>query len=227
VPPEQRDETVASLLDAVGIPADAARRYPGEFSGGQRQRIAIARASAASPNAIVLDEPFASLDASSQAQIVNLLLELTVSRQIGMLLISHDLGVIRQASDIVAVMYLGRIVEVAPTDDLWRKPLHPYTQALISAVPSVSDAGVLPEALAGEVPDPAHPPTGCTFHPRCPFAFDVCRIAEPPLARVAPGRETACWLHESPETNPPVRVAAVPDDGEAAPAHDVQAEEVG
>jgi peptide/nickel transport system ATP-binding protein len=226
VPAAGRGDRVGELLDAVGIPRDSARRYPGEFSGGQRQRIAIARALAAEPNAIVLDEPFASLDASSQAQIVNLLVDLTASREIGMLLISHDLGVIRQVSDVVAVMYLGRIVEVAPTADLWREPLHPYTQALIAAVPSVSDAGRIPDGLAGEVPDPAHPPTGCPFHPRCQFAFDLCRTAEPPLTTVAPRREAACWLRESPETAPPVRVAAVPDEGEPAPASDAEPEEV-
>jgi oligopeptide/dipeptide ABC transporter ATP-binding protein len=221
LPPAERPARVAELLTQVGLPPDAARRYPSQFSGGQRQRIAIARALAASPEAIVLDEPFASLDASSQAQIINLLLDLKTSQSIGMLLISHDLGVVRQVSDVVAIMYLGRVVEVARTDDLWREPFHPYTQALIAAVPSVSAAGALPETLAGEVPDPAHPPTGCPFHPRCKFAFDLCRVAEPPLAEVRPGREAACWLHESPATEPPVRVASVPDEGAEAPPPDV------
>jgi oligopeptide/dipeptide ABC transporter ATP-binding protein len=225
LPASERGARVAELLVQVGLPADAAPRLPNQFSGGQRQRIAIARALAVEPSAIILDEPFASLDASSQAQIINLLLELRRSENIGMLLISHDLGVVRHVSDVVAVMYLGRVVEVAQTADLWREPLHPYTQALISAVPSVSAAGTLPATLSGEVPDPAHPPTGCPFHPRCTFAFDLCTTAEPPLAAVAPGREVACWLHESPETDPPVRVDDVPSDGEAAPAADAEPDE--
>jgi oligopeptide/dipeptide ABC transporter ATP-binding protein len=220
LPASERDARVAELLVQVGLPPDAARRLPNQFSGGQRQRIAIARALAVAPSAIILDEPFASLDASSQAQIINLLLELRRSEDIGMLLISHDLGVVRHVSDVVAVMYLGRVVEMAETADLWREPLHPYTQALISAVPSVSAAGTLPDTLPGEVPDPAHPPTGCPFHPRCRFAFDLCATSEPPLATVAPGREVACWLHESPETDPPVWVDMVPSDGDAAPMPD-------
>jgi peptide/nickel transport system ATP-binding protein len=225
LPAADRAARVAELLVQVGLPADAGRRFPSQFSGGQRQRIAIARALAVAPEAIVLDEPFASLDASSQAQIINLLLDIKGSQDIGMLLISHDLGVVRQVSDVVAIMYLGRVVEVSRTEDLWREPLHPYTQALIAAVPSVSAAGVLPETLTGEVPDPAHPPSGCPFHPRCKFAFDLCAVAEPPLAAVAPGREVACWLHESPETDPPVRIAAVPDDGVEAPMPDAEPEE--
>jgi oligopeptide/dipeptide ABC transporter ATP-binding protein len=217
LPAGERAARVAALLDQVGLPPDSSRRLPNQFSGGQRQRIAIARALAVAPQAIILDEPFASLDASSQAQIINLLVDLKRNEGIGMLLISHDLGVVRHVSDSVAVMYLGRVVEIARTEQLWDEPLHPYSRALISAVPSVRAARRLPETLTGEVPDPAHPPTGCPFHPRCPAVMPVCTTAEPPLDEVRPGRRVACWLHESPGTHPPVQVATVADDG-APPA---------
>jgi oligopeptide/dipeptide ABC transporter ATP-binding protein len=190
----ERERRVTELLEAVGMPASAARRYPRQFSGGQRQRLALARALAAEPVAFVLDEPFSSLDASSQAQTMSLLEELRHRRRIGMLLISHDLGVVRQSADVVAIMYLGRIVEIAPTNDIWQRPRHPYTEALIGAIPSVADVGRLPESLPGEVPDPANPPSGCRFHPRCPYAFDRCRVEEPPLIDVGEGARAACWL---------------------------------
>ena len=182
------------LLELVGLPAGAAHRFPHEFSGGQRQRIAIARALAADPSVLVLDEPLSSLDASAQAQIANLLVNLAHELGLGLLLISHDLGIVRQIADRVSVMYLGEIIEEGPTEEVWQRPLHPYTEALIHAIPHADGGGFMPEALPGEVPDPARPPTGCRFHPRCPLVFDRCPLEHPPLERVSEGREAACWL---------------------------------
>src|SRR5262249_22722306 len=184
------------LCELVGLPATAARRYPHEFSGGQRQRVAIARTLAAEPSVIVLDEPLASLDASAQAQLANLLRNLSRELGLGLLLISHDLAIVRHGADRVSVMYLGTMVETGPTLPLWTVPAHPYTEALIGAVPRPDGAGFLPESLPGEVPDPAHPPSGCRFHPRCPYAFDRCSAEEPSLLALAEERTVACWLHE-------------------------------
>jgi peptide/nickel transport system ATP-binding protein len=191
-----RARRVTELLELVGLPAAAAERFPHQFSGGQRQRIAIARALAADPSVIVLDEPLASLDASAQAQLANLLVSLSRELSLSLLLISHDLAIVRHVADVVSVMYLGVMVETGATRPLWTTPLHPYTEALIGAVPHADGAGVLPEALPGEVPDPANPPSGCRFHPRCPYAFDRCVDEEPPLIEVADGRAGACWLQE-------------------------------
>ena len=196
VPPAHRQEQVAELLEKVGLAAGAAQRFPHQYSGGQRQRIAIARALAAQPSVIVLDEPLSSLDASAQAQIANLLRDLARELRVGLLLISHDLAIVRHIADVVAVMYLGLVVETAPTRRLWTAPLHPYTEALIEAIPRADGKGWLPEALPGEVPDPAMPPTGCRFHPRCPYVFDRCLVEAPPLTEVRSGRRVACWLHE-------------------------------
>jgi peptide/nickel transport system ATP-binding protein len=188
---------VAEILELVGLPENAVRRYPHEFSGGQRQRIAIARALAADPSVIVLDEPLASLDASAQAQLANLLKRLARTLDVGLLLISHDLAIVRHVADAVSVMYLGRMVETAPTKELWEQPAHPYSEALIAAVPHADGAGTLPLSLPGEVPDPSHPPSGCRFHPRCPHAFDRCPLEEPPLLQLTEARAAACWLQEA------------------------------
>src|SRR6202165_2784334 len=184
------------LLRRVGLPASMARRFPHQLSGGQRQRIPVARALAADPAMIVLDEPLSALDASVQAQVANLLVELARDLNVGMLLISHDLAIVRHVAHRTAVMYLGVVVETAPTAELWRAPMHPYTQALIDSIPHADGAGHLPTALAGEIPDPALPPSGCRFHPRCPQVMDRCLTDVPYLAAKGGGREVACWLHE-------------------------------
>jgi oligopeptide/dipeptide ABC transporter ATP-binding protein len=194
VPRRRRRGRVAELLDLVGLPASAAESFPHQFSGGQRQRMAIARALAADPSVLVLDEPLASLDASAQAQVANLLVDLSRRLELSLLLISHDLAIVRHVADAVWVMYLGVMAEAAPTRELWAAPLHPYTEALIGAVPHPDGSGFLPEALPGEVPDPARPPSGCRFHPRCPYAFERCPVEDPALTPVAPGRTVACWL---------------------------------
>ena len=197
VPRRQRAARVTALLEQVGLSSGAQSRYPHQFSGGQRQRIAIARALAADPSVIVLDEPLSALDASAQAQIANLLIQLSRELDIGMLLISHDLAIVNQIADEVAVMYLGLIVEKAPTGQLWRSPRHPYTEALIGAIPRADGMKTQPTILPGEVPDPAAPPPGCRFHTRCPLAFDRCSIESPPLISLEPGRTQACWLQRT------------------------------
>jgi peptide/nickel transport system ATP-binding protein len=172
------------LLERVGLPATAADGYPHEYSGGQRQRIAIARTLAAGPSCLIADEPISALDASAQAQIANLLTNLVREERIGLLLVSHDLSVVRQVADRVAVMYLGRIVEQGDTAAVWSGPAHPYTEALVAAIPRADGAGVLPADLPGDVPDPASPPSGCRFHPRCPVARDECAVTEQRLIPV-------------------------------------------
>lgn len=183
--------TPEGLLTRVGLSAEAAERYPQEFSGGQRQRIAIARALAARPRLLVGDEPISALDASAQLQVATLMRSLAVESGAGLLFISHDLSVVRLIADRIAVMYLGRIVETGPTAEVWADPRHPYTRALLAAVPKPDGAGVLPAELPGDVPDPAAPPSGCRFHPRCPQAFDGCDREEPQL--IAGG--VACRLY--------------------------------
>lgn len=204
LPRRDRAQRARELCELVGLPAAAVDRFPHEFSGGQRQRIAIARALAAEPSVIVLDEPLASLDASAQAQLANLLARLSRELDLSLLLISHDLAIVRHVADEVSVMYLGVMVETGPTQPLWRLPLHPYSEALIRAVPHPDGSGLLPEALPGEVPDPSRPPRGCRFHPRCLYAFDRCREETPPLVSLSQSRVAACWLQpEGAEPRPP------------------------
>ncbi|MGN6506360.1 MAG: ABC transporter ATP-binding protein [Tepidisphaeraceae bacterium] len=175
----ERDERVMQLLDRVGLPADAAYRYPHEFSGGQRQRIGIARALALSPKLIVCDEPVSALDVSIQSQVLNLLDDLQKEQGIAYLFIAHNLAVVEHFSDDVAVMYLGRIVEKAPSDELYRNPKHPYTLALLSAVPEPDPRPKNKRiVLSGEVPSPSNPPSGCHFHPRCPLTRELARQAD-------------------------------------------------
>jgi oligopeptide transport system ATP-binding protein len=191
---------VAHLLERVGLKASFADRYPHEFSGGQRQRIGIARAISLTPSFIVADEPITSLDVSIQAQVVNLLQDLQAEFGLTYLFITHDLSMVRHICDRVAVMYLGRVVEMAPVEAMYTRPLHPYTQALLSAIP-VPDPAVEARRrriiLTGDVPNPADPPPGCTFHTRCPVAIDRCRTQPPALKEVSHGHSVSCLLTDA------------------------------
>jgi oligopeptide/dipeptide ABC transporter ATP-binding protein len=190
----ERREMVVRLLEQVGLDGSAMTRYPHEFSGGQRQRIGIARAIACSPRFIVADEPVSALDPPVQAQIINLMLELQEKLDLAYLFIAHDLRLVEHVCDRVAVMYLGRIVEIAPADELYGNPLHPYTRALLASTPSYDPEAVSSAALAGEPPSQTAPPAGCPFHPRCPAALDKCSRAEPRLIEKGRGHKVACHL---------------------------------
>ena len=188
----QRAARIREIFAAVNLREEFLDRYPHEFSGGQAQRIGIARALAASPRIIILDEPVSALDVSIQAQIVNLLVDLQAERGLTYVFVSHDLGVVRHISDRVAVMYLGRVVEEAPKEAFYDGPLHPYARALLDAVPVPDPASRRTQAVRlGDPPNPANPPSGCRFHPRCPFATEICR-AEAPALRDFGGRRAAC-----------------------------------
>jgi peptide/nickel transport system ATP-binding protein len=192
---------VRDLLQVVGLPADAATRYPHEFSGGQRQRIGLARALALNPDFVVADEPVSALDVSIQAQIINLFEELQIEFNLTYLFIAHDLAVVRHISDRVVVMYLGVIVEVSPSADLYANPLHPYTISLLSAIPipdPVVERARKPILLAGDLPSPANPPSACRFHTRCPYVQETrCRDEAPPLRELEPGHLVAChWAEQ-------------------------------
>ena len=191
--PGQPERRIAELLDMVGLRAEHAARFPHEFSGGQRQRIGIARALAVEPEFIVADEPLSALDVSIQAQVINLLADLRERLSLTMLFISHDLDVVEYLCDRVVVLYLGRVMEIAPTAELFARPLHPYTRALLAASPkpdpTIEHVAV---PLRGDIPSPVNPPSGCVFRTRCPLATDACAKDSPTLQEMLPGRFSAC-----------------------------------
>jgi oligopeptide/dipeptide ABC transporter ATP-binding protein len=191
----EKDRQVVALLEKVGLRKDAAQRFPFEFSGGQRQRLGIARALALNPRLIVADEPVSALDVSVQAQVLNLLMDLQEEFGLSYLFVSHDLAVVEHIGHRIAVMYLGRIVELAPRDRIFAQPQHPYTEALMAAAP-IADPRARSARLVieGDVPSPMNPPPGCHFHTRCPYAEARCKVEDPPLQEIAPGHVVACHL---------------------------------
>ncbi|TVR06562.1 MAG: ATP-binding cassette domain-containing protein [Salinarimonadaceae bacterium] len=201
----EMDAYVCQVMRTVGLDPSTRMRYPHQFSGGQRARIGIARALAVKPKVLVCDESTAALDVSIQAQVINLFMQLRRDLDLTYVFVSHDLGVVQHISDRVAVMYLGRIVELAPTDDIFEGPNHPYTQALLEEVPRLEAKKKQFTALKGEIPSPLNPPPGCHFHPRCPLAFDRCRVDRPALKSIGAGRQSACHLNDEAA---PARAAA-------------------
>ena len=195
---QSQDEYVANMLEKVGLDASYSGRYPHQFSGGQRQRLGIARALAVQPEFLVCDEAVAALDVSIQAQVLNLFMDLREQLNLTYLFISHDLSVVEHISNRVLIMYLGRVVESAPTEDLFHSPNHPYTQALLNEVPRLDLRKRQYTPVAGEIPSPLNPPTGCHFHPRCPHATSKCHSEIPQLKGIAPDRQSACFLNETP-----------------------------
>ena len=207
VPPEEYDDYISRVMEACGLPAYYKSRYPHEFSGGQRQRICIARALALNPDFILCDEPVSALDVSIQAQIINLLRDLQKEFGLTYLFISHDLSVVEHISDTVGVMYLGNMVEFAPTDKLYARPMHPYTEALFSAIP-VPDPDYKMERiiLEGSIPSPANPPSGCKFHTRCRKCMEICKYVQPDFKELEPEHFCACHLYNTPERNEELKV---------------------
>ena len=193
---QELDDYLDDVMLKVGLDPSFKRRFPHQFSGGQRQRIGIARALAVNPELIVCDESVAALDVSIQAQVLNLFMQLRADMDLTYLFISHDLGVVEHISDRVVIMYLGRVVETAPTSEIYAKPNHPYTQALLKEVPRINTGRKKFEPVKGEIPSPIHPPKGCHFHPRCPLAHDRCKIEAPKLKQIASGHMSACHLND-------------------------------
>ena len=192
----EKDSYVCDVMKRVGLDPEYRRRYPHQFSGGQRQRIGIARALAVNPEFLVCDEAIAALDVSIQAQVINLFMDLREDLDLTYLFISHDLSVVKHISDRIVIMYLGRIVEISPTDELYGDPNHPYTQALLNEVPQLEHRGRDYKPVEGEIPSPLDPPSGCHFHPRCPHATDRCAAERPELREIAPTRWSACHLND-------------------------------
>jgi peptide/nickel transport system ATP-binding protein len=190
------DDYVDEQMRRAGLDPNFKRRYPHQFSGGQRQRIGIARALAVKPDFIVCDEAVAALDVSIQAQILNLFMRLRRELDLTYLFISHDLGVVEHLSDRVVIMYLGRVVEEADTETVFRRPNHPYTRSLLDSVPRIENRKRAFSVVKGEIPSPINPPAGCHFHPRCPLATERCRVEVPKLREVAPGQRSACHLND-------------------------------
>jgi peptide/nickel transport system ATP-binding protein len=211
---EERRAKVNAVLDSVGIdPYVAGNRYPREFSGGQCQRISIARALMLEPKLLICDEPVSALDVSVQAQILNLLDDLKTSHNLTMVFIAHDLAVVKNVSDRVAVMYLGKLCEIAPPDTLYRRPAHPYTAALIEAIPDPDPnaaAATVPATLAGDLPSPINPPSGCRFHTRCPRAQEQCAVEEPQMREISGGQFVACHFPLSHDESATTTAVATP-----------------
>ena len=198
------DDMIFEMLEKVGLTREHANRYAHEFSGGQRQRVGIARALILRPDLVICDEPISALDVSIQAQIVNMLRDFQQELGLTYLFIAHDLSMVRYVSDFVGVMYLGQLVETCPSDEIYKHPLHPYTQGLLASIPAPNPKLARQKTasgLEGDLPSPIDPPTGCRFHTRCPHVMDVCKVIQPPMCQAAPGHFIACHLHSSQDCN--------------------------